>query len=210
MEILHLAVGPLQVNCYVLGCTETAQALVVDPGEDAADILTLLKSKGWSLKQIVSTHGHFDHVGGNRALVEQTGASLAMHRADLPLAQGADQHAGKYGLRAEASPVPDRFLEDGDQIQVGSIELEVIHTPGHSPGGICLYDKSGHLFVGDTLFADSVGRTDLPGGSHSQLVQSIRTRLMDLPGETIVYPGHGPETTVAREKAHNPFVGQGT
>jgi len=209
MEIRHLAVGPLQVNCYILGCPESRDALIIDPGEDARQLLGLLREEGWNLRLIVNTHGHFDHIGGNRTLVEETSAELAIHRSDLSLMMNAARHASIYGLKTQSSPEPTRFLEHGERIRLGSLALEVIHTPGHTPGGICLYEKSGHLFAGDSLFAGSVGRTDLPGGDHDLLVTNIRTRLLSLPPETLVYPGHGPETSVGREKIHNPFVGEG-
>jgi glyoxylase-like metal-dependent hydrolase (beta-lactamase superfamily II) len=200
-----LVVGPLQVNCYLVACQTTSEALVVDPGDEGERIVSAVQAAGWQVKAIVNTHGHFDHIGANRALVDATGAELLIHELDLPLLQKAQLHAQVYGLRAEPSPSPDRLLHDGDSIAFGTLSCTVIHLPGHSPGGIALHCGQ-HLFAGDVLFAGSVGRTDLPGGDHRALVEGIRTRLWCLPGETIVHPGHGPDTTIDREMRTNPFV----
>jgi glyoxylase-like metal-dependent hydrolase (beta-lactamase superfamily II) len=201
-------VGALQVNCYIVACPRTLEALVIDPGDEGERILAEVRSTGWRVVRIVNTHGHFDHIGGNQALVEATGAELLIHEFDLPLLQKAQSHARVYGLHAEPSPMPNRFLNDNDTIDFGELSCRVIHLPGHSPGGIALHCGQ-HLFVGDVLFAGSVGRTDLPGGDHDTLVTGIRTRLWPLAGETLVHPGHGPDTTIAREKRSNPFVGLG-
>lgn len=201
-----VVVGPLQVNCFVIACPHSLDALVIDPGDDGERILAAVRSAGWRVVRVVNTHGHFDHIGANRSLVEATGAELLLHELDLPLLQRAQMHAQVYGLHAEPSPMPGRLLKDGDTIAFGTLSCQVIHIPGHSPGGIALLCGS-HLFCGDVLFAGSIGRTDLPGGDHRALVSGIRTRLWNLPGETIVHPGHGPETTIAREKRSNPFVG---
>lgn len=202
-----VVVGPLQVNCYIVACPKTLDAMVIDPGDDGERILEAVRSAGWRVVRIVNTHGHFDHIGGNRALVEATGAELMIHELDLPLLHKAQTHAQLYGLCTEASPVPELLLHDGEKIRFGELCCEVIHLPGHSPGGIALHCGS-HLFVGDVLFAGSIGRTDLPGGDHHALVNGIRSRLWKLPPETIVHPGHGPDTTIAREKRSNPYVGE--
>jgi glyoxylase-like metal-dependent hydrolase (beta-lactamase superfamily II) len=200
-----VVVGPLQVNCFIVACPQTLEALVIDPGDEGERILATLRASGWKPVRVVNTHGHFDHIGGNRAVVEATGAELLIHELDLPLMQKSRVHAQLYGLNTELSPPPARLLKDGDCIAAGKLTFEVIHIPGHSPGGIALRCGQ-HLFAGDILFADSVGRTDLPGGDHRALIDGIRSRLWCLPGETIVHPGHGPDTTIGREMRTNPYV----
>jgi len=204
----QLSVGPLQVNCFVVACQKTHEAMVIDPGEDGPRILQIAESNGYQVKQIVNTHGHFDHVGANQPVKDATGAVLMTHEADLPLLQNARNHAQAYGLTVSPSPDPDKFLDEGDVFSVGEQSFSVFHVPGHSPGSICLL-SDGHLFVGDVLFAGSVGRTDLPGGDFDALVEGVREKLFRLPAETIVHPGHGSDTTIGREKQMNPFVGDG-
>jgi len=202
-----VVVGPLGVNCFVLGCETTGHGVVVDPGGDVEQILAAIQKRGLSVVSIINTHGHFDHVGGNRQLKSATGAELLIHPADEPMLTRVASVAGMYGLQAENSPPPDRLLEDGMLLTFGNQQLRVIHTPGHTPGGCCLYLESEQkLISGDTLFADGVGRTDLPGGSHAQLVDSIRTRLFTLPPQVQVWPGHGPATTIGHEQQHNPYL----
>lgn len=203
--ISAVVVGPLQVNCYLVACPRTLEALVIDPGDDSESILDAVRATGWKVTGIVNTHGHFDHIGANRAVVEATGAELMIHELDLPLMQKARTHAQLYGLHAEPSPMPSRLLKDGDSIPFGELACQVIHLPGHSPGGIALLCGR-HLFAGDVLFAGSIGRTDLPGGDHDSLVRGIRRRLWCLSGDTVVHPGHGPDTTIDREMRTNPFV----
>jgi glyoxylase-like metal-dependent hydrolase (beta-lactamase superfamily II) len=204
----QLSVGPLQVNCFLVACQRTREAMVIDPGEDGPRILQLAESNGYQVKKIVNTHGHFDHIGANQPVKEATGAVLMMHEADLPLLQNARNHAQAYGLTVSPSPDPDKFLDEGDVFSVGEQSFSIFHVPGHSPGSICLL-SDGHLFVGDVLFAGSVGRTDLPGGDFDALVEGVREKLFRLPAETIVHPGHGPDTTIGHEKKMNPFVGDG-
>lgn len=203
-----LVVGQLGVNCFIVADAESKDGIVVDPGDETGAILGLIKQKGITVRYILNTHGHFDHVGGNRRLVEATGATLMIHRDDEPFLSRASRSATMYGLKAEDSPPPAAYLTDGQVITFGGSELRVIHTPGHSPGGCCLYFAAeGKLISGDTLFAESIGRTDLTGGSQQQLVDSIKTKLLPLPDGTRVFPGHGPETTIGHEKRHNPYLG---
>jgi len=207
MLIETLAVGPLQVNCHIVACPVTREAMVIDPGDEVPKILDRLQENGFKPVVVVNTHAHFDHVGGNRALCEATHAPLMIHAADAPLLKKAEQQASAYGLKAVPSPEPDTLLAEGDVVSVGELRFTVIHTPGHSPGGICLH-SDGHLFVGDTLFAGSIGRTDLPGGDFDQLVLGIQQKLWCLGDETIIYPGHGPDSSIGRERTTNPFVGE--
>ncbi len=207
MLVEALTVGPLQVNCYLVACEKTRTAAVIDPGEEGARILEAINRAGLRLQSIINTHGHFDHIGANSFLVEKTGAELLIHRDDAPLLARAREHAAHFGLTAVPSPAPTRLLQGGEVLSVGDIALQVFFTPGHSPGGICLLAED-HLFVGDVLFAGSVGRTDLPGGDHDRLLQSIREQLLILPDATVVHPGHGPDTTIGRERRTNPYVGE--
>jgi len=183
-----LVVGPYQTNCYILGCKETGQGLVIDPGDEVLRIVKEITRSGLSIRYIAITHGHIDHVGGVSELKRITRAPVLIHRLD----------AGALGTR------PDVFLEEGQTIEVGNYSISVIHTPGHSPGGVCLY-APGAVFTGDTLFAGSVGRTDFPGGSHELLVQGVKQKIFPLGDSLRVYPGHGPESTIGRERMTNPF-----
>lgn len=205
MKIEPIVVGPLQVNCYLLICEETGQAAVIDPGADAESVLQAVKAAECNVTLIINTHGHFDHIGANKRIKEATGADLLIHADDVQLLSQAGLHASVYGLSVEASPLPDRLITEGDQIKVGNLDVSVIHVPGHSPGSVCLQvEKS--LIVGDVLFAESIGRTDLPGGDHQLLINGIREKLLVLPDDTVVHPGHGPDTSIGHEKRTNPFV----
>lgn len=205
MIIKKLEVGPIMANCFILGCEDTREAVVIDPGDDADQILMILAKEKLTVKYLINTHGHFDHVGANRRMKEVTGAKLAIHPDDVPMLSELSRSAASFGLSAENSPEPDLLLHDKDTVRFGNITLTVIHTPGHSRGGIALYTP-GHLFAGDTLFAGSIGRTDLPGGDYDTLIASIKRKLLVLPDDTVVYTGHGPETTIADEKRMNPFL----
>ena len=186
--VVRLMVGPLMVNCYIVGCKETNEAVVIDPGGDVPRIVSELVNKGLTVKYILNTHGHWDHTAGNDELKRITKAPLLIHAAD----------AG--GLNEG----PDGFLEEGQEIQFGTYRLKVLHTPGHSPGGVCLHSP-GVVFSGDTLFAGSIGRTDLPGGSYEDLLGGVRKRLFCMEDDTRVYPGHGPPSSIGQEKRYNPF-----
>jgi glyoxylase-like metal-dependent hydrolase (beta-lactamase superfamily II) len=208
MIIKKLAVGPIMANCFILGCPDTRQAVVIDPGDEADRILLALAEAKLTVAHIINTHGHFDHVGANHRMKKATGAPIVIHALDAPMLGMLARTAAAWGMSAEDSPPPDRTVDDGDTIAFGGIALQVIHTPGHTPGGISLL-ADGHLFAGDTLFAGSVGRTDFPGGSFETLKASIQKKLFALPEATAVFTGHGPETTIGAEKRHNPFVGMG-
>jgi hydroxyacylglutathione hydrolase len=203
--IRTLEVGPIMANCIILGCEDTKEAVVIDPGDEADRILMTLAEDNLKVKYIINTHGHFDHVGANKDLKEATKAELMIHADDEPMLSELVQHARAFGLTAENSPPADTYLKDNDEIKFGNITLKVIHTPGHSLGGVCLLTGK-VLISGDTLFAGSIGRTDLPGGDYDTLISSIKTKLLCLDDETVVYPGHGPETSIGREKKINPFL----
>ncbi len=202
-----MVVGPLGVNCFILGCGETHEGVVIDPGADAEKILAAVNRLGLKITSVINTHGHFDHVGGNRRVLSETGARLLIHQADVHLLTRAVDVAAMYGLTTENSPKPDGALEEGAIIPFGSHRLQVLHTPGHTPGGCCLYlEEEGKVITGDTLFQEGVGRTDFPGSSHDALMEGIRTKLLTLPDATVVYPGHGPSTTIGHERKHNPYL----
>jgi len=203
-----LVVGPIQANCYVLGCQETNEAAVIDPGGDADKILMGLTKDRLRCVYIINTHGHFDHTGDNKRLKEVTGAKLVIHRADAPMILDQGSSGSLWGMEVENSPPPDSYVEERDVLSFGEISLQVLHTPGHSPGGISLLtDKI--VFVGDTLFEGSIGRTDLPGGDYETLIRSVKQKIFPLGDDVVIYPGHGPKTTVDREKRHNPFFASG-
>ena len=204
-----IVVGPLGVNCFILGDKQSNEGMIVDPGADCEMILAAVHHFGITVKYIVNTHGHFDHIGCNRTLKEKTGAQLLAHKEDVQFLVNAARSAQKYGLTVENSPEPDVFLTDGMKLELGRRVIEVLHTPGHTQGGCCLYLANEKLVItGDTLFADSVGRTDLPGGSHDQLIQSIKAKLMPLPDDTVVWPGHGPSSTIGQERSFNPYLNE--
>ncbi|MCM0081578.1 MBL fold metallo-hydrolase [Geomonas sp. Red32] len=207
MLIERIVVGPLGVNCFILGDRGSNEGVIVDPGADCDKILAAVGRFGLNIKYIVNTHAHFDHVGCNRDVKDKTGAELLVHENDLALLSRARSSAKGYGLDVVDSPAPDRYLTDGMTLEFGKRTIEVLHTPGHTQGGCCLYLRNEQVVItGDTLFADSVGRTDLPGGSHEQLIASITEKLMPLPEQTVVWPGHGPSTTIGREKKSNPYL----
>ena len=205
----HREVGPLACNCYVVGDAATKQAIVIDPGGDAQALLDAITEKDLTVTAIVATHAHFDHVLAADALRAATGAPFHMHDADKPLLEWIGPSMEMFlGVPGQEAPDVDNAAPEGDRLKAGAVEFEILHTPGHSPGSISLVTTEA-LFAGDTLFAGSVGRTDLPGGDTRQLVEAVRTKLFVFGDEMPVYPGHGPPTTIAREKATNPFVGEG-
>ncbi len=205
MIVKTVVVGLFASNCYIVGSESNKEGVIIDPGDDAKEILKNVKDLGLDIKLIILTHGHIDHTGAVKEVKEATGAEVAIHTDDAKSLQ--EQLLGRlFGLSYPPPPPPDWLLKDGDSIDVGDLHFLVVHTPGHSPGGICLLEE-GVVFSGDTLFNYGIGRTDLPGGNGSQLMNSIHTKLMILPDNTIVYPGHGPETTIGTERQSNPFLG---
>lgn len=206
LSIIVKIVGVLETNSYILYDSETRDALVIDPGDEGEEILKDIEKRRLSLKYIINTHGHFDHIGANGFLKEASGAKIAIHVEDAFLLKNAPMHASSFGLNSATSPEPDFILRDGDDVKIGNIALKIIHTPGHTKGGICLYYDS-QVFVGDTIFAGSVGRTDLPGSlSYTELIKSIEEKLLPLGNDVKVFPGHGPETSIGEERLSNPYL----
>ncbi|MFC1962575.1 MBL fold metallo-hydrolase [Chloroflexota bacterium] len=202
-----LMVGPLGSNCYLVGCEVTKKGVIIDPADDAATILSHARKLGLDVMLIVATHAHFDHIVAVKEVKQATGAEFAVHSAEMPLLLSyGGSRTTSFGYSFDVPPPPDRLLRDGDVLEVGELRIKVLHTPGHSPGGICL-EGHGVVFSGDTLFNCGVGRTDGPGCSYEQLMESIRTKLMVLPDETVALPGHGPRTTIGQERRSNPFLG---
>ncbi len=206
MLIKQLPVGMIQANCYIVGCEETGAGVVIDPGDEAERILAEVEAAGLTIKYILNTHAHFDHIMANAALVEATGAPLALHPLDLPLLR-ANGGAALFGMEGAASPEPGLQLAEGDTLAFGSHSFQVLFTPGHTPGHVSFYEAgAGVIFDGDVLFAGGIGRTDLPGGDFETLLHSINEKLMVLPDETTVCSGHGPLTTIGQERAGNPWL----
>lgn len=206
MILETLPVGPLQTNCYLIGCTDTRLAAVIDPGGDAAEILSAIERHQLVCTHILLTHAHFDHVGGVADLAEATGAAIALHPSDLPLLK-AKGGAAMFGIFVRPSPEPTLALAEGQVIEIGQLRLNVLHTPGHTPGHVTFHEpRARAAFDGDVLFQMGIGRTDFPGSSYRQLMDSIRNKLFTLPDDTAIYPGHGPATTVGEEKWNNPFL----
>ncbi len=205
MQIERLEVGVFAENCYVVGCERTRAGVVIDPGDEAPRILRKVRELELEIKAVLLTHAHLDHVQAASEVKQALGAPLAMHREDRFLLDNVAAQAGAFGLPAPPVPSVDRFLDEGDEVAFGAVTLKVLCTPGHSPGSLTFYGD-GVAFVGDVLFAGSIGRTDLPGGDLHTLIRSIREKLFPLGDETVVLSGHGPETTIGREKASNPFL----
>ena len=203
-----LAVGPLQCNCYIIGCEKTREALVIDPGDEAELILPLIHKHQLKVRYILSTHAHIDHVGDLEKIRDQTRAETLLHEEDLSLYNSLSVQAAWLGIVTPKATKIDNFIHQGDKLRFGDHSGEVLFTPGHTPGSICLHlpEDKGRLFAGDTLFQSSIGRTDLWGGSYENIIKSIHERVLLLGDDTVVYPGHGPTTTIGHERKHNPFL----
>ena len=212
MILESAAVGPFFKNGYVVGCERTRQAVFIDPGDEVDELLAFIAAEQLQVAYILLTHAHVDHVSGVAEAKRALNVPIYLHRDDLPLYQNAVKHGMMFGLTVEEPPPVDEYYEGEGPITFGDYSVRVVHTPGHCPGGVCLaITKQGDgaapdLFVGDTLFAGSIGRTDLPGGDYDTLLRAITEKLFSFPDESVVYSGHGPETTIGREKASNPFV----
>lgn len=200
-----IPVGPMGVNCYIVGCEETKEGAVIDPGDDGRRIMAKAAQLGLKIKSIILTHGHFDHIMALDEVKEATGAQIMIHREDAGMLVDGRQNLSNMMGRPQSFSKADIELREGDTVKVGKVELRVLHTPGHTLGGICLV-ADGLVIAGDTLFEGSIGRSDFPGGSHGTLINSIKTKLLALPDETWVYPGHGPATTIGFERKNNPFL----
>lgn len=200
-------VGPLQCNCSVIGDEDSREAIVIDPGDDIEEVLAILQRHHLAVKQIVITHAHIDHVGGAGKLKRLTGAPVLLNQNDYALLKMLDVQASWIGMRPPGEVAIDASLSTGDKVQAGSLSADVLHTPGHTEGSICLYfAPQKKLIAGDTLFAGSIGRTDLPGGSYEKIMKSLHGPVLALPDETVVIPGHGPLTTIGEERSSNPFL----
>ena len=202
-----IPVGPLQCNCSIIGDETSHEAMIIDPGDDIAEILALIRKHGLTVKQIVVTHAHIDHVGGAMKLKKQTGAPILLNQNDYALLKMLDVQASWLGMTPPEKVQIDQAIADSDKLTVGSLAANVIHTPGHTEGSVCLYFPAEQkLIAGDTLFAGSIGRTDLPGGSFEKIISSLKGRVLALPDDTVVIPGHGPLTTIGEERDSNPFL----
>ena len=209
MVIRQLCVGKMAVFCYLIGDEETRTCVLIDPAAETGKILSLAKKEGFQVSHVINTHGHSDHTTGNADIIHSTNAKLLIHRDDSDRLNKVLHRAFSRILGGKGSPKADILLQEGDLIQIGKIALQVIHTPGHTAGCICLY-SDGHVFTGDTLFVGAVGRTDLPGGSFKQLLDSVHKKIYSLPDDTRIWPGHdygpSPHSTVSRERKTNPFT----
>ncbi len=209
LQIRQLTLGPLQTNCYILGCEETLQCAIIDPAWNGRSIVEAAETDGWMISHILLTHSHFDHVGGLEEVKEVSGAPIFLHPDATEMLSGAPMSAAFFGVRMPSPPPPDDLLSEGQQLHVGKVDIKVILAPGHAPGHVAFYVPDYQvLFGGDVLFQGGIGRTDLPGGDYELLMQSISQKFLTLPDDTKVFPGHGPATSIEQERLYNPFVKQ--
>ncbi|KJS20327.1 MAG: beta-lactamase [Clostridiaceae bacterium BRH_c20a] len=207
MKIKTLIVGPIETNCYIAYCPDTKEGVVIDPGDEGAKLVEAITNLGIRIKYIINTHGHHDHIKANKEVKETTGAEILIHTSDAAMLTDPSRNLSHYLGEKTTEPKADKELTDGDIISFGNITLKVLHTPGHTPGCICLLNTTKKIcFTGDTLFNGSVGRTDLPGGNYKTLTNSLKDKLINLSNEVKIYPGHGPSSTIGEEKAINPFL----
>lgn len=208
MQLRTLVVGPISCNCAIVACPDTGEAAVIDPGGNGDEILSAIKDMDVRVRYLLHTHGHFDHIMATGDVAAATGASILLHEKDRPIYEGLPRQAHIFGFVAAKPPAVSQWLQDGQVISLGTVTIQVLHTPGHTPGSVSFYfgPDAALVFAGDTLFAHSVGRTDLPGGCFDDLAASIRTKLYTLPAATRVIPGHGRETLIGHELQHNPYV----
>jgi glyoxylase-like metal-dependent hydrolase (beta-lactamase superfamily II) len=205
MRVYKLAVGPFEMNAYIVAEDEGKNCVLIDPGDEPGRIIEAIKNHQLEPERILLTHAHIDHIRYLKTIQDKLGLPLFMHEDDLPLLENINEQALFFDLTSSGVPHVDGFVRDNQEIEIGSMHLKVLHTPGHSPGGVCYYGDH-HLFAGDVLFKESIGRTDLYGGNFNLLKESIKNKLLTLPDETVVHPGHGEDTTIGQEKRRNPFL----
>jgi hydroxyacylglutathione hydrolase len=203
--INRLVVGALSANCYIVGSEKTGEGLIIDPGGNAKEITAAVNDSGFKIKTIVLTHGHSDHAAALYEIQSLTGARVAIHREDSDFFDGHGAYSMMFGISYRTPAPPDRLLDEGDTLNIGDIDFRVIHTPGHTPGSICLQTNN-KVFTGDTLMYRGIGTTLMPGSSRRQLIESIHRRLLTLPDETVLYPGHGRQTTIGSERLNNRYL----
>lgn len=207
MLLSTVVVTEFMTNCFIMGDETTKNAVVIDPGGESQKIIREVEKMGVNVIAVVNTHAHVDHIGALKDIKDAFSPAVMLHQAELPILKTASKMGRLFGVSIDDPPEPDRFLAEGDQISVGAVSLTVIETPGHSPGGISLVTSDGKFcFAGDTLFAGSIGRTDLPGGNYHTLIESIKTKLIPLGDDVKVLTGHGPATTIGVERKYNPFL----
>lgn len=207
MLLSTVVVTEFMTNCYIVGDEASKEAIIIDPGGEAKKILQEVEKMGVKVLALVNTHAHVDHIGALKDVKAALGVSVMLHQGELPVLKSASRMARLFGISIDDPPEPDRFLSEGDEIPVGSMSLKVLETPGHSPGGISLVTSDGKFcFAGDSLFAGSIGRTDLPGGDYNTLIQAIKSKLIPLGDDVKVFTGHGPATTIGAERRYNPFL----